>query len=227
MPPADFRSPRVGDLFAFPATAAVAQVWKPLALAPNDFLRGYNFASIGRLAPGVAGTGEGRARRVAAHPAAGRSGSTADGRRAGAAIAAVLMIACVNIANLTLAQASSRDREVVVRRAIGATRARVMRQFLTEGAVVAGIGGLSGLALAGMAMRLLVVLAPADLPRLDEVQLDARGLLFIAGLTAACALMIGLTSAWRMTRVSASRWCGQEQGAQRMAAAERAPRNPD
>ena len=111
------------------------------------------------------------------------------------AVGGLLLIACANVANLSLARATARMREVGVRLAMGATRTRVARQLLVESTLLALAGGALGTALAHVAVRGLVRLAPADLPRLVEVGIDGRVLLFALGVCAASAILFGLAPA--------------------------------
>lgn len=90
------------------------------------------------------------------------------------AVGAVLLILCVNLANLSLARASGRARESAIRTALGASRAQLVRQALMESLVLALAGGMAGIALAAWGVRLLVGAAPMDLPRLGEVSVDVR-----------------------------------------------------
>jgi putative ABC transport system permease protein len=111
------------------------------------------------------------------------------------AVVVVLLIGCVNIANLLLARATSRSREIAVRTALGAGRARVMRQLLTESAVLAGIGGLAGVVLSYWGIKGIVRLAPAGVPRLNEVGIDPAVLLFALVATGIAGLLFGLAPA--------------------------------
>ena len=117
-----------------------------------------------------------------------------------AAVGAVLLIGCVNIANLLLARATARRREIAIRTALGAGRGRLVGQMLVESLVLAGMGGAAGVALAYGAIRAIVAYAPVDLPRTDEVHLDARVLLFSLALSIFTGVLFGLFPAWRATR---------------------------
>src|SRR4029453_1422189 len=103
----------------------------------------------------------------------------------------VLLIACANVANLFLVRSETRQREVAVRRALGAGRLGITRYFLAESALLAGAGGFIGLALAWGAVRLLVSSGPANLPRLGEVHLDWIVVAFTFALTLPPALAFG------------------------------------
>ena len=106
-----------------------------------------------------------------------------------AAVGFVLLIACANVANMLLARSSVRQREVALRAALGASRARTIRQLLTESLVLALVGGAAGAALGGWALRLLVAFAPPGIPRIESVHLDLRVLLatFVVSLISGAA----------------------------------------
>jgi predicted permease len=118
-----------------------------------------------------------------------------------AAVGLLLLIACINVASLLLARAAARAREVAVRAAIGATRQRLIRQFLTESVVLAIGGGLVGVAIAVGVMRGIVIATPIEVPRLDEVSIDARVLLFAAAIALATTVVFGLLPALFVSRV--------------------------
>lgn len=109
-----------------------------------------------------------------------------------AAIGGVLLIACVNLANLQLVRAVSAERETAVRAALGASKGQLVMARLTESLMLALVGGLLGIALAFAGVRLLLALVPSDMPRLNEVQVNLPVLLFAVGLSIAAALAFGI-----------------------------------
>jgi putative ABC transport system permease protein len=121
-----------------------------------------------------------------------------------AAVAFVLLITCANVAALLLARASTREREIAIRTALGAGRVRLARQFLTESLLLALGGGLLGVLLARLGVRLLVALGPADVPRLSSVSLDPVAVGFTAVVALALGLVFGLAPALRASRVDFS-----------------------
>jgi predicted permease len=116
------------------------------------------------------------------------------------AVAFVLLIACVNVANLLLAHASSREKELAIRATLGAGRARLVRQLLTESLILSLAGGLLGLALAYWGVGALRTLAPANTPRIDEVYLDPLVLAFTFAVSLFTGLFFGLAPAWHIAR---------------------------
>ncbi len=127
-----------------------------------------------------------------------------------AAVAFVLLIACANVANLLLARGAARGKELAIRAAIGAGRRRLAAQLLSETLLLALVSGVLGCLLAWWGLDLLAAVRPGNLPRLDEVKLDGRVLLFAFALsTAACALF-GLAPALQLSRVDLNRALRQE-----------------
>ena len=113
----------------------------------------------------------------------------------------VLLIACANVANLLLARSSTRVREMVVRSAVGASRWRLIRQLLTESVVLGVTAGLAGAWLARLGVVALIALAPADLPRADEVHVDLVALLFALLIALGASIVFGLMPALQTSRV--------------------------
>jgi predicted permease len=198
-----------------------AELWAPKVISAEERARrgGGHWLAVGRLRPGVtparAGEELGRiARRLGReHP---RTNADVDlllvplpeqllGPSRPAlllllgASGVLLLITCANVANLTLARALQRGRELAVRSALGAGRGRVVRLLAAEGAVLAALGGTCGVALAWAGVRAIRALAPADLPRVEEIGLDARVLAFAVGVTVATACLFTVVPALRGT----------------------------
>lgn len=114
-----------------------------------------------------------------------------------AAVGVVLLIACANVANLFLVRSDARQREVAIRRALGAARLGLGRFFLTESFLLAAVGGALGVMVAWGALRLLVRFGPATLPRLHEIQLDAVTIGYVAILCVLAAVIFGSIPMWR------------------------------
>ena len=114
-----------------------------------------------------------------------------------AAVGAVLMVLCVNLANLSLARAAGRARDSAISTALGASRARLVRHSLAESIVLALAGGGLGVLLAYWGLRALLLAAPVDLPRLHDVQVDTRVLLFALAISLATGLVFGILPALR------------------------------
>ena len=111
----------------------------------------------------------------------------------------LLLVACANVMNLSLAQASARGDELAVRVALGASRWRLLRQFLAEALILCGVGGLLGVIAAYFGVRTLLALAPTDIPRLDEVSVNLFVLAFALALSFVVAAGLGVITAWRAT----------------------------
>jgi predicted permease len=120
-----------------------------------------------------------------------------------ACVVVVLLVACVNLANLLLARATARERELAVRAALGGGRSRLVRQLLTESVVLAAMGGAAALVLSVFGVRWAVALLPPGIPRLNEIRLDTTVLAFTALLALATGVAFGLLPAFRATRSAA------------------------
>jgi putative ABC transport system permease protein len=206
--------------FAFPARDVDA--WRPIGETPDGMrTRAQHFLSvIGRVRPGVTldqarSDLEGVAiadqtRYPSTNDRRGttmvplRDAITTDARLPmllmGAAVALLLAIGAMNVANLTLVEATARRREIAVRAALGASRLRIVRQLLVEGLILAGAGGALGVAIATGAVRAFARLAVDYLPRVDHVAIDARVLAFAAIVSLGTGLLFGLAPALAASR---------------------------
>ena len=116
------------------------------------------------------------------------------------AVGLILLISCVNVANLLLVRGEARRKEVAIRAALGASGSRIMRQMMTESMLLATFGALLGVAVAWLGTRVLVRLAPSDLPRIDQVSVDGRVVLVTIAITMLTGVAFGLLPALRMRR---------------------------
>ncbi len=208
--------------FAFPG---VAELWTPSEFDPGSTQQSNYFQIVARLRQGVAAaTARAMVRSLrhaydAAYPrdlAADESFSVQPlqerlyGRTRPAllvllaAVGAVLLIACVNIANLQLARASARQREIAIRSALGATAARIARQLLTESVLLSLAGGAVGLLLGAAAIRPLLAISPVSLDRVAQATIDGRVLAFTLALSIVSGVLFGLAPALQMARANLS-----------------------
>ncbi len=111
----------------------------------------------------------------------------------------LLLVACANVMNLSLAQASARGDELAIRVALGASRWRLLRQFLAEALILCGAGGVLGVIAAYFGVRALLAIAPTDIPRLDEVSVNLFVLAFALAVSFVVAAGLGVITAWRAT----------------------------
>src|SRR5204862_6663249 len=117
------------------------------------------------------------------------------------AVACLLLIANANVANLMLARASGRGKEIALRSALGASRVRIIRQLLTESLLLAALGGGFGLIMAKWGTDALVAVVPGNIPRISTIELDGAVLAFTLLLSLATGIIFGLVPAWRASHV--------------------------
>lgn len=118
------------------------------------------------------------------------------------AVGFLLLIVCVNVANLLLVRVTARSRELAVRTALGAGRRNLIRQMLGESLLLGAAGGAAGLLLAAVSLELLLVLLPPELPRLGEIRIDGGVVAFAVAISAAAGLLFGFLPAWRASAIN-------------------------
>ena len=209
--------------FSFPIRPVEMDAWVPLTLAGDSTFaeqRGAHYMSgVGRIAANSSmmqaqselqsisdrlattypGTDIGRIAVMKGLQDAIVKGSRGSLLLLGGAVACLLLIACANVANLMLARATLRSKEVAVRTAIGASRVVILRQVLTESVLLAVVGGVCGLILAVWGTDLLLSLAPRALPRVHDITLDWRVMSFTALLTIGTGLVFGIMPALQLS----------------------------
>jgi len=209
----------LGPEFNFPARVAI---WTPWWIVGESQSRSaHNYRAVGLLKPGVSvAQAQSEVDAIAstlekAYPESNeRKGIMVDllqdqmvrGMRATlnvifGVVVVVLLIACANVSNLLLARASARSRELGVRAAIGATRPRVIRQLVTESALLAIVSGALGVLVAAWGIRGLIAIAPQNLPRLDEIGVNWRMLGFALTASLTSSFIFGLAPALQTSRV--------------------------
>ncbi|HUQ79720.1 MAG TPA: ABC transporter permease, partial [Gemmatimonadaceae bacterium] len=201
--------------------SADAKIWVPIAFTPEeraDSRKGY-LDVFARLAPGVSlAQAQSEMSAIAKRLETELEENKENGVRIASltdvfvgsyksrlfillgAVGFVLLIACVNVANLLLARGAARGKEIAIRAALGAGRGRVLRQLFTESMVLGGLGGAIGLALAFWSVRLLKASAPNGVPRLDQAGLDLPTLAFALGATLLSSIIFGVVPALRTAR---------------------------
>jgi predicted permease len=203
--------------YASPGT----EIWVPMTITGRELRGSHYIGVLGRSRQGVTPRqAQDEAERIAAQLAVEYATSNAgngatliplhrdvfgEGFRVGSltsmvAVIFLLLIACANVANLLLTHAAGREREVAVRSALGASRARVTRQFLVEALVLAVAGAALGLGLSVLGIRGLKAVMPSWFPRVDDIALSPRVLAFTAVVTVLSAILVGLAPALRMTK---------------------------
>ncbi|MGO9642140.1 MAG: ADOP family duplicated permease [Candidatus Acidiferrales bacterium] len=220
--PASFRFPKGAQLGVLTEFPPRMDYFKPLGLDPEQFspIGEFDFAAIARLRPGTS-IGQALAELNVIQARIAKEAKQGVGLRAEiiplesevvgtarrglllllAGVGAVLLIVCMNLANLLLVRIPGRAREAGIRTALGASRARLARQLFTESAVLAVFGGVLGISLAYLGLRWLVAVAPANLPRIDEVHVDARVLWFTVFVSMLTGILFGALPAWRVSHV--------------------------
>jgi putative ABC transport system permease protein len=220
--PPTFVAPKGYELSPIVGFGERTELWKPMAFSSDELtspMGSFNYAAIARLKPGAT---EAQLNAELNTIEAGISNSIKDEKQRTemralvyplqseivgrirqslvllmAAVAAVLCIVCVNLASLLLARGTGRLKELAVRAALGASRLRLLRQMVVENLIIAALGGVLGIAVAYLALRVMLLNAPHDLPRLESIRIDSYVLLFTIATAAAASFLFGLVPAWK------------------------------
>jgi putative ABC transport system permease protein len=213
----------IGERFHYPIRGTTkANIWLPAAwVGENGYRSGHNYRAVARLKPGVtvaqaqAEMSAIAARLEQTYPKDNKDKevlisplrqSMTNSTRTTlqmlmGAVGLLLLLACANVANMLLARATSRTRELALRAAIGATRWQIVRQLLAESALIAGLAGIAGFLIATYAMDALLALAPQNLPRVDEIRLDKQVALFAVACAVLSTFLFGLLPALQSSRL--------------------------
>ena len=208
---------------AFFDNQPVVELWTPIAFAPGDNLdtRNNHFVNlVGRLKPAVTiqqaqtevtAIAERMAEQDKGNEGLGgllvpvREQYSGDVRLAVlvllGAVAFVLLVACVNVANLLLAKAAGREKELAIRASLGASRGRLVRQLMLESLPLGLLGGGAGLLLAVWGIEALITMLPSSVPRYNAITIDARVLVFTLGVSLLTTVIFGLLPAFQIARV--------------------------
>lgn len=220
--PSWFRFPNARILEVGQISSAKPEIFRPIVFSDDEMkelMGNFNYTVIARLKHGVTAdqslaelnviaaqlvkmAGENMELRALVLPL--RESIVGKSRRSLwvllAAVGSVLLIGCVNLANLLLARSERRSRDVAIRAALGASGGQLVRQALAETVFLALVGGTLGVILAASGLGALIKSAPPDIPRLDEVRLDSGVLFFALAITTITGLLFGLAPAWQARR---------------------------
>ena len=219
--PASFRVPKATQFGQMVGIPSSVKYFKPLGLDAKQFspLGEFDYGAIARLRPGIS-PAQALAELNVIQARIAKQANSGVSLRAQlipledvvvgtarrslllllAGVGAILLIVCLNLANLLLVRAPARMREAGIRTALGASRTRMARQLLTESASLAILGGILGIGIAYLGVQWLVAVAPSSLPRLDEVHVDGRVLWFAAVVSLLTGIIFGTIPAWRVSR---------------------------